>query len=169
MTRSVRPDFIWDRSSLLIERAGRHSHGFLIGVRRRLVGSRLPGLEVGHEPLRFGGWFTPAYPAVILRLERLGDVHTYVRARAAGVHLEVLVLTAVEPGWLKRSSASLFARGAWWSWSLPHAVTGQEELRTFLTLVDTTVRVAARNLAARLAPTGRVLPAERGTALDEWH
>ena len=169
MARSIKPSAIWDRSSLVIERAGPHGHGFLRRIQRRLVATRFPGLVVEIESLRLGGWFAPASPAVRARLERLGDVHTYVTAKPAGVHLEILLLTTVEPIWLKRSVAGLLGRGAWWSWSLPRSLGRQEDLRTFLTLVDTTVRVAARTLAARLAPAGSVLPVERGSVLNEWH
>lgn len=168
LARRIRPAAICDRSSLVVERAARRSRSFLAQVARRVHAARLPGVVVSNATIRTGGLWAPGSPFVVVRSERCRDVRLYVGVRPAGQHLEVVLLTAIEPWWLKRMAAGALARGAWWRWSLPEALAGQEELRTMLTVVEEVVRVVARRIALRSAHPDGLLPPERRSVLEEW-
>ena len=167
MSLCVRSDSIWERQSLLIERAGRQTRAYVRRVQRRLLSARLPGLVATVESVRIGGLLTRARPFLVVCSGRMPDVRLYVGARSVGRHLEVLSITAVEPIWPKRVMAGALHRGAWWTWSLPGGVAGQEDLRSLLTLVESTVQSVARQLAARAR--GNLLLTEPGNPLDVWH
>ena len=168
-TQSVRSDAIWERSSLVVEQAARYTRRFQRQMERRLRAARINGMTVTCEPVRIGERFTSEARTLLVRSDRFRDLRVLVVARPAGVHLEVLFVTALQPGWLKRTVAGLVSRGAWWAWSLPGGISRQEELRTLLTVIETAVQSVARRLAARAAGPDGLLPPEHGSVLEEWN
>ena len=168
LAHGIRANRVLDRRSLMIERGGHHGARFLDSIARRIQRAKVAHVEASIHPVRLGWTLRATHRAVIVRHRRHPDLRCYVGTRRLGVHLEVLRLTALEPGPLKACVAGLLHRGAWWVWSAPRGIRAEEDVRSFLTLIDGCVRDATRALAARLGKRRPLFSGARGDALDQW-
>jgi hypothetical protein len=159
---------VLDRRAVVIEKGGPYKERFLRTLARRIQRSKLPNVTAEVRPLRFSGGWWAFHRALVVRHGRYSDIRVYVSVRRLGRNLEVLRLAALEPGWVKRGLASLLHSGAWWMWSTPRGIHAEEDVRSFLTVIDGNVRDAIRALAARLGARRRLLSGSRGDILDQW-
>ncbi len=170
MTRRIRTADILDRWSLLVEDGAEQAEELLDAIEGRLERA---GLEVrggwARQDIALGSWLRPARrPFLVVQPAHFGDVRVYISARAYGAHAELLRLVAVEPAWVKRQLARLLPGGQWWAWSLPHSVAGEEELRSWLTVVHEAVNQTGKDLARRLGGSRELLSRETRDVLAWW-
>lgn len=169
MARSIRHDAVLERRALIIERGAAQAEGWLDALEKRLERAQLTGVLVSRAPDPFGNRRGSNPNCLVVRQSAFPDVRLYVTARAVGIHLEVLQLVALEPSLIKRRLAAALTGGSWWAWSLPRSIAQQEDLRTWLTVVETTVQAAAQGLVARLGGGRGALPLRRDDVLEQWN
>ena len=168
LAHRVRTESVLDRWAAVIEKAGPYEERFLERVERQLRRSKLPKLRAEFRPLRLGASWRATHRALVVQHEDYSDICVYVSVRSLGRNLEVLRLATLEPGWLKRGLALLLHNGEWWAWSTPRGLHAEAEVRSFLTVIDGSVRDVTRALATRLGARPGLFSGARGDILDQW-
>jgi hypothetical protein len=96
------------------------------------------------------------------------DLAHWIGCHPAGVHLEVLTLTALSPPWVKRCASSLMFAGEWWRISMPHGLAQEEAVRIWLSTLHAVVGGSAKALMRRLAGAGTAIVPVTRDPLGEW-
>ena len=164
MSRRIRTDMALERDSFLLDGAADHAGDLLDAIE---VEMERVGLEGTSRWSRVLAWLEPDRQGdtrefVVVTHRRFPDLRHWIGCRPMGIHLELLTMTAVMPSWLKRRFVSLLFRGEWWRWSLPHGLSQEEEIRTWLTQLHEITSGSAKTLVRRLAGANATLaPAAR--------
>jgi len=170
MSRPIRAELVLERDSLLLEGAADLGAELLDAIEVELERS---GLEDACRWTRALATLDPrrrrdVREFVIVTHRRVPDLSYWVGCRAAGIHLEVLTLTALSPSWLKRRLSSMAFAGEWWRFSMPRGLAQEEAVRIWLTTLHEIVGGAAKALLRQLAGGGAtIVPATRDP-LGEW-
>ena len=141
---------------LLVENGAEHAEALLEEIERGLEDSDLGTTarwvfrEVAVDERRW----SQGCRWLVVEHRQLRDVRQYVRCREFGMHLEIVHLTTIEPSAWKAWAASLFHRGAWWSWSIPRGELAETSLASWLAVVGHVIQRAARRLAQQLGRGG---------------
>ena len=170
MTMRIRTESVIERSSLVLEGAADHTDELVDAI--EIEFDRV-GLAETSRWTRTRAWLQSGRPVdarwfIHVTHRRFTDLRHWVGCRPAGIHLEVLTMTAIMPSWPKRRMAMLLCRGEWWRWSLPRGLSPEKDIRTWLTLLNEITSASAKNLVRRLAGGGVALAPVARDVLAEW-
>ena len=170
MSPRVRAEMVIERDSLLLEGAADLGDEMLDAIE----------IELERCGLEDTSQWTRALASLDTRRRRdvrefivvthrmLPDLAHWVGCRPAGIHLEVLTLTAISPSWIKRRASSLVFAGEWWRLSMPRGLAQEEAVRIWLTTLHEVVGESAKAMLRQLAGGGAtIVPATRDP-LGEW-
>jgi len=170
MSRPIRADLILERDSLLLEGAADLGAELLDAIEVELERCGLDGSSrwtrglASLDPRRR----RDVREFLIVTHRCVPDLSYWVGCRAAGIHLEVLTLTALSPSWFKRRLSSLVFAGEWWRLSMPHGLAQEEAVRIWLTMLHEIVGGSAKALLRQLAGGGATIVPVNRDPLGEW-
>ena len=170
MSTRIRSDSVIERDSLVLEGAAEYVDEFMDAIEAEI---ERVGLDATSRWTRVLAWLEPdrrarAREFMVVTHRGFPDLRHWIGCQPAGIHLEVLTMTAIIPSWPKRKLVSLLCGGEWWRWSLPRGLSQEEEIRTWLTLLHQITSGAAKELVRRLGGgTATIAPAARDV-LAEW-
>ncbi len=170
MSGPIRAELVLERDSLLLEGAADLGAELLDAIE---VALERCGLDESSRWTRALAALDPrrrldVREFLVVTHRRVPDLSYWVGCRAAGIHLEVLTLTALSPSWLKRRVSSLAFAGEWWRLSMPHGLAQEEAVRIWLTTLHEVVGGSAKALLRQLAGGGATLIPAARDPLGEW-
>ena len=169
MSKRVRADMVLERDSLLLDGAADFAGELLDAIEVELERC---GLEESSRWTRVLARLDPIRrhdirEFVVVSHRGLPDLSHWIGCQPAGVHLEVLTMTAIAPSWIRRRVAGFVFGGEWWRLSMPHGVAQEEAVRIWLTTLHEVVSGSAKTLLRQLAGGAAIVPATRDP-LGEW-
>ena len=169
MSTRIRADMVLERDSLLLDGAADLAGELLDMIEVELERC---GLEATSRWRRALAALDPrrrrdVREFIVVSHRGLPDLSHWIACRPAGIHLEVLTMTAVAPSWFKRRLAGLVFAGEWWRLSMPRGVAQEEAIRIWLTTLHEVVSGSAKTLLRQLAGCAAIVPATRDP-LGEW-